>query len=246
DQQLDTLLGDENRLDAQAHADIYALATLTGQAPGIALDLSHAPQLPEIVAAGIRSELLQRRPDIRAADADLAAATFDIGAAKAQLYPHFSIMGGLGQQAQHGSDLFSGDSTRFVIGPSFSWPIFNAGRIKAQVRGTQARADAAQAAYEKAVLGALADSETALNRYANDKLAYANAASANENARDLARLAKSRFEAGEDDRVQMLEAQASALANAQSLETARGDALAAYVALSKALGGGWEMPPATR
>ncbi|MBU6207417.1 MAG: TolC family protein, partial [Alphaproteobacteria bacterium] len=131
-------------------------------------------------------------------------------------------------------------------GPSFSWPIFNAGRIKAQVRGTQARADAAQAAYEKAVLGALADSETALNRYANDKLAYANAASANENARDLARLAKSRFEAGEDDRVQMLEAQASALANAQSLETARGDALAAYVALSKALGGGWEMPPATR
>jgi NodT family efflux transporter outer membrane factor (OMF) lipoprotein len=242
-QRLDTSQAALPALAAQRQAAAYRVALLTGQPPeamiGLADTPNPPPHPPAVIAAGIRSELLQRRPDIRAADADLAAYTADIGATKAQLYPRFSILGSLGQQARSAGDLLSGDSTRFSIGPSFSWPIFSAGKIRAQVRAADARAQAAAARYQKAVLSALNDSETALNRFANAQAALQRYASARADAGRLSALSVQRFKRGEDDRIQSLESKSAELTAAQSESSAQADELNAYIAAAKALGGGW-------
>ncbi len=233
---------------ADQAAAIYRLALLTGQPPeALATSLATPAPIPEppaIVAAGLRSDLLTRRPDVRAAQADLAAATADIGVATAELFPKLMLVGSLGQQSQGLPDIASGGSTRFGIGPSFSWPIFAAGRIRAQVRGADARADAAAAAYEKAVLTALSDSETALNRYAATGVALADREAALAAAERAASLGRQRFESGEDDRLALLEAQSNATAAKQRAIAARADHFTAYVSLTKALGGGWVETPA--
>jgi NodT family efflux transporter outer membrane factor (OMF) lipoprotein len=233
---------------ADLQSAIYRLGLLTGQPPEALLDSLRVPaplpMPPAIVATGIRSDLLRRRADIRAADAELAAATADIGVETANLYPRFSLMGGLGQQSRAGSELTSASSTRFSIGPSFSWPIFSAGRIRAQIRGANARADAAAAAYEKTVISALTDSETALNRYAATVVTRGESESALANGQLITRLAAQRFRAGEDDRIQWLEAQSSERAFEQVSLTARLDVTTSYIAIVKSLGGGWSSGPA--
>lgn len=242
-QRLDAAAAALPAIEAQRQAAAYRLALLTGQPPEAMADLAAQakpmPAAPTIVAAGIRSELLKRRPDIRAADADLTAYTDDIGVAKAQLYPRFSIVGSLGQQARTGGDLFSGDSTRFGIGPSFSWPIFSAGKVRAQVRGADARAQAATARYEQAILNVLSDSETALNRFAHTQDAQLRAEAALADDVRLTALGAQRFKRGEDDRIQWLEAQSTERTAEAAAINARADTLAAYVSAAKALGGGW-------
>jgi NodT family efflux transporter outer membrane factor (OMF) lipoprotein len=228
--------------DASAHAAAYSLALLTGRPPealvAMATKTAPLPAPPAMVAAGIRSELLQRRPDVRAAEADLVAATADVGAETANLYPRFALVGNVGQQARNLGDLADGGSTRFGIGPSFSWPIFSFGRIRAQIRAAGARADASAAAYEKAVLGALADSETAANRFGVATSARASRESALTEARVAAQLAAQRFQRGEDDRIQMLEARSAALQAELLALASRADTAAAYIGFTKALGGG--------
>ncbi len=242
-QRRDTARASLPALEAQRQAAAYRLALLTGQPPEAMLGLTAStkplPDAPKIIAAGIRSELLQRRPDIRAAEADLAAYTADIGAAKAQLYPRFSILGSLGQQARSAGDLVSADSTHFGIGPSFSWPIFSRGKIRAQVRGADARALAATARYEKAVLTALSDSETALNRLGHAQEAQSRNEAISADSARLSGLAERRFKHGEDDRIQWLEALSNERLAELGTLNAHSDALAAYVATAKALGGGW-------
>src|SRR3546814_8030904 len=103
--------------------------------------------------------LLRRRPDIRQAERDLAASTAEVGVATAELFPRFSLIGGIGLQARTLGDLHSSDSLRLQLGPSLRWPIFSGGRIRAQIRAADARADGAKARYERAVPRALSDSE---------------------------------------------------------------------------------------
>lgn len=227
--------------DASAAAALYRLGLLTGQPPeAVTAELSAVAPLPEapaLVAAGVRSEMLLRRPDVRAAEAELAAATADIGVAAADLYPRFSLMGSMGQQARDAGDLFNSASTRFSIGPSLSWPIFDFGRVRAQIRAADARADAAAARYEKAVLSALADSEAAANRFAGTIAMRADRGQALARAREAERLAELRFRRGEDDRLQLLEARSGRVAAAQQELAAKTDVLAAFTALTKALAG---------
>ncbi len=246
--QADAQAGSARARVADADADVtdaaYRLALLVGRPPEALLRplliAKRIPEPPAIVAAGIRSELLRRRPDVRAAEADLAAATADIGVETANLFPRFSLVGGLAQQARRAGDLSSSGSTRFSIGPSFSWPIFSGGRIRAQIRAADARADAARTRYEKAVLSALSDSETAINRYAAAQETRQDLAAAlTEHALGLA-LARQRFRAGEDDLLTILAVQSLYNAAEQQAIAARKDELSAYIALSKALGGGWK------
>ncbi len=231
---------------ADVRGSMLRLALLCGQAPQALLEKLSAPAAlpapPAIVATGIRSELLQRRADVGAAEADLAAASADIGVEKANLFPRFSLVGSIGQQARRLGDLGSAGSTRYQFGPSFSWPIFAAGRIQAQVRAAGARADAAAARYEKVVLSALSDSESAVNRYAATQSALRERLEALKQAALETALAERRFHAGEDDRLALLEAQSAHLAVEQQATAARADSLTAYVALAKALGGGWSAP----
>lgn len=231
-------------IEADAHAAAYRLSLLTGQAPGATtlrlLNPGPLPSAPSQVAAGLPSEVLRRRPDIRQAERELAAFTADVGVATADLFPRISLIGSVGQQAQGVGDLVSGASTRFQVGPSFYWPIFSMGRIRAQIRAADARAEGALVRYERSVTGALTDSETALNRYAAARSMRQKAEGAAEQAAISVDLARQRYRAGEDDLTILLNAQSAySVAERASLD-ARVSELMAVVALYKALGGGWE------
>ncbi|MGY4395899.1 NodT family efflux transporter outer membrane factor (OMF) lipoprotein [Sphingomonas sp. UYAg733] len=228
--------------EADIRAATYSLATLTGRPPEALLTLLDAarpmPSPPENVALGLRSDVLRRRPDVRAAEADLAAATANVGVATADLFPRFSLTGSFGQQAREPGNLGSSDSTRFQIGPSFRWPIFDAGRVRANIRAADARADQAAARYTKAVLSALADSETAINRYtAAQAIVKDREAAASGSATSLD-LARQRYRAGEDDLLTLLDTQSAYTEADRAAVQARQQALIDYVAVVKALGGG--------
>lgn len=236
-----------NRAQAEADGAAFALAALLGKRPEqVVARLQKAapvPEAPDIVRAGLRSELLRRRPDIRQAERELAAATADVGVAIADLFPRFSLLGGVGTQARAADSLGSGDTLRFQVGPSFSWPIFSGGAIRAQIRAADARADAAAARYEQAVAGALNDSEAAINRLSAARAARQQA---DEAARDLERaynLANARFRAGQDSRIQMQQARkqwAEAMRARASARTAEAQAAAT---LYKALGAPTDFSP---
>ncbi|WP_230280375.1 efflux transporter outer membrane subunit [Croceicoccus sp. Ery15] len=221
----------------------YRLAALMGLPPeNIVPELrapAPIPDAPQDILVGLRSDLLRRRPDVRQAERELAAATAQIGVATADLFPRFSLTGGLGTQAQNAGDLFDPASTRFAIGPSFSWPVFAGGQIRARIRAADAGADAAAAAYSQSVANALSDSEGAINRFLEARKredAAARAAAAQQQAFDLA---AQRFAGGEDDRLTLEAARLDHLARQQAHATARLEAANAAVAVYKALGGAW-------
>ncbi|MBU1376198.1 MAG: efflux transporter outer membrane subunit [Alphaproteobacteria bacterium] len=229
--------------DSDADAAAFRLALLVGQPPEALYARLRTPQnlpsTPVHVGVGLRSDLLLRRPDIRQAERDLAALTADIGVAKADLFPRITLLGSLSQQARASGDLFSNDSLRFQVGPALRWPIFSAGRIRAQVRAADARTDAAGARYERAVLAALADSETAINRFAAAGRTRAERDAARDDAAEAVTLARRRYQAGEDDLTVVLQAQSAfSVAERQSVQ-ARASELQFLAALYKALGGGW-------
>ncbi len=233
------------RIEAEAQGvDLIAtLALLSGRLPEqVRAALTPAavlPRLPDRVGLGMRSAVLRRRPDVAAAEAELAAATADIGVATAQLFPQFSLLGGVGVQSRTPDGLASSDALRFGIGPSLRWPIFSAGRIRAQIRSTTARADAAAARYEQAILTALAESETTINRY-NVASAISREQRLAENAlADAAGQVERRFDAGDDSRVTMLTARVRRLEAARVTQASAAQRLIAYAALYKALG----LPP---
>jgi len=226
---------------AEADAAAFRLALLTGQPPEALIERLRAPSvqpmLPPDIPAGLRADVLRRRPDVARAERDLAAATADVGVATAELFPRFSLIGAVGQQSRSVSGLGSGGSTRFSIGPQLHWPLFEGGRIRAQIRAADARADAAVVRYERAVLGALTDSETALNRHAAARAARIEAEAALARSRVALGLAEQRYRAGEDGAIAWLDAQAAHARAERSAADARTAELTALAALGKALGG---------
>ena len=230
-------------LDADAHGAVYQLAVLTGQPPeSLQALLTEAPlpKSPSTVAAGLRAEVLRRRPDVRAAERQLAAATADVGVATAELFPRISLIGSIGQQSLTAHEFSESGSNYFSIGPSLHWPVFAGGTLRANLRGARAGAEAAAATYQSAVLGALSDSETAINRFAAAQRAHTEfdaALAQNETAVDLAR---ERYRAGEDDLIVVLDAQSTYSAVEQQSIAADAAVLTSLISLYKALGGGWE------
>jgi len=229
---------------AEADAAAFRLALLIGEPPETYYDrLRMSRPLPAArreVRAGLRSDLLRRRPDIRRAERELAAATADVGIAIAELFPRFSLLGGVGFQAREVGDLFSGDSLRFQFGPALRWPLFSGGRIRAQIRAADARTDAALARYERAVLAALADSETAINRFTATGEIRTERDAARASASEAVELTKSRYRAGEEDLTALLQAQLAQHAADRASIEAQSTELRQLAALYKALGGGWQ------
>lgn len=229
---------------ARGAAAAYRIAALLGVAPeevvpGLLRD-APVPVVPDTVLVGVRSDLLERRPDVRRAERELAAATADVGVATADLFPRFSLFGSIGQQARDPGDLASGGSTRWAIGPGFSWPIFSGGAIRARVRGADARAQGAAARYVEAVTGALADSEGAINRFLNARAAAEDARAALVRQDAAFALSRQRVAAGEDDRLALARATAEHAGATQRRDQAVLAQGQAAAALFKALGGGWE------
>jgi outer membrane protein, multidrug efflux system len=191
------------------------------------------------VPVGLPSELLKRRPDVRAAERRIAAANARIGIAQADLYPHFSLTGGAGLESLNFSSFGNASSGYYQIGPGITWHIFDAGKIRFQVQAESARAAAATAAYERSVLNAFRDVETALVSYANtqvrrDELAAEAAADAQ--ATDIAKLLYGR---GVESFLPVLDAERSLYAVDDALAQSERDSTLALIALYKSLGGGW-------
>jgi NodT family efflux transporter outer membrane factor (OMF) lipoprotein len=230
-------------LDQQARVDMDRLAVLLALQPG-ALDAELAaaaspPPLPAVVPAGLPSELARRRPDIRAAEAQLHAAVARQGVAVAMLYPSLSLTGSAGYQAGSSSALTDWAARYTSIGPAIDLPIFDAGQRRANIRIAEAGAKAAALAYAQTVLSALQETEDAMSGYQQEQLRLAQLDVATAEARRALELAQSRFQAGTVSFRDVLDAQ-SRLQQAEAAWTlSRAAAAENLVALYRALGGGW-------
>jgi outer membrane protein, multidrug efflux system len=245
--QWQTTLASIPSLEATIAATMYRLSVLTGRQP-TALNANLAPQapspaLPLINAVGTPEQLLRRRPDVRVAERNLAGATARVGVAVADLFPKVTLTGEVGYFAPTFNQLGTSESRFFSFGPSISWAAFDLGRVRARIGSAKALTDAALAAYEGAVLGALEDTESALINYARSQTrrdALQVAAAASDKAADLA---EKRFQGGLIDFLEVLDAQRTALSADLLLSQSRTDAATSLIAVYKALGAGWQSMP---
>jgi NodT family efflux transporter outer membrane factor (OMF) lipoprotein len=189
------------------------------------------------------SELLRRRPDIRRAERQLAAATADIGVAVARLFPQFSLSGLVGFQSANLGDLLVTSSRYWAVGPSVNWSLFDGGRIRAGIELNRALREEAQLHYEQTVLGALSEVERSLLAWHREAEVNRSLEAATGAAREALTLASGRYRAGLSGMLDLLLSE-RALYQAQDQLIASSQQLSInLVALFKALGGGWSPVP---
>jgi NodT family efflux transporter outer membrane factor (OMF) lipoprotein len=225
---------------------VYSLDVLLGSQPGalwgeLAKETA-IPGLPPEVLVGLPSDLLRRRPDIRRAERQLAAATAQVGAATADLFPKFFLTGVAGLQSVSASDWISGGSRFWSIGPRITWPVFDAGRIRANIEIRNAQQEQALTLYERSLLNAFRDVETALVSYANEQARYRSLADAVAASRRAVTMANELYVRGLNDFLNVLETQRALYLTESELAQSQATMATNLVALYKALGGGWESP----
>lgn len=224
----------------------YRLAVLSGQLP-TALDLRLASQKPlpglksvALERIGSPENLLRRRPDVAAAEQQLAAAAARIGIARSQLFPRLTLGGTLGLNAARIGDLGSSASFAYNLGASLLWTLLDFGRNRAQIAAASARGEAAVIAYEKAVLGALEETEGALAAYTRTQRQTESLFGAAQSASKAAEIARARFDAGSSDFLAVLDAERELLAARERLAQANTAGATSLVAVYKSLAGGWK------
>jgi multidrug efflux system outer membrane protein len=225
---------------------IHRLSVLTGRQPTELLpELSASspmPTLPPLNAIGGPEVLLRRRPDVRIAERNLAAATARIGVSVADLFPRITLIGSASYDSGTWRDVGSADSQSYVLGPSITWAAFDLGRVRAQIGIAHARTDVALAAYQAAVLNALEDTENSLVSFGESQRRETTLERAATQSTTAARLARQRFEGGLTDFLSVLQAERDALAAQDSLAQGRTQTATSLIAVYKALGGGWMTP----
>jgi multidrug efflux system outer membrane protein len=245
--QLSTTLATIGPLEAQVARAVHRLAVLTGREPNALDDVlapsRELPELPQISAVGDPAGLLRRRPDIRVAERELAASTARVGVAVGDLFPKVTFNGSFTYAGTEPASLGSSASRGYVIGPAISWAAFDLGRVQARIAGSRARADVALAGYEQTVLRALEETENALVTHARTRESLKDAADAARQSLTAARIARTRYEGGLVDFLEVLDAERTQLAAEDRLAQSRTDAATSLIAVYKALGGGWEMAP---
>ncbi len=221
------------------------LAVLLGQRPGeLAIDLSAKSFKPIDTALpiGAADDVLRRRPDVRIAERELAAANARIGVAKADYFPHLSLGGFVGFLAGRSNDFGSPGTRAWSIAPSISWPGLNVQRVRSGVHASEARADAALANYQRTVLQAVEDVDDALVAYNLERERVAKLIEQADQSRRAADLAQVRYHEGSVDFLVLLDAQRTQLAAEDALAQGETAIDTRAVALYKALGGGWQAP----
>jgi len=184
--------------------------------------------------------LLRRRPDIRRAERQLAAATARIGQAQAELYPKFSLSGFFNLQSASIEDLFAWRSRAFSIGPAISWPIFEAGRLRAAVAVWNAQQEEALITYEQTVQNAIAEVRDQMVGYSTERRRHESLTQAVTADRDALDLAQKLYAQGLADFLTVLDAQRQLDAAENALARSEAQLDEAFIGLYKALGGGWE------
>ena len=246
-----TIPGFETDIRQAKNALAILLGKLPGQIDAMLGGLGLIPEVPAEVAVGIPTELLRRRPDIRFAERALAAQSAQIGFAKADLFPHFSLFGTLGFQASDHtglqsnnsefSDLFKKNSITYTTGAGFNWDIFNYGRITNQVRVEDARFQELAVNYEDTVLRAAQEVEDAMVGFLQSQNAVfflADAVKASKRSVDLSLI---QYREGLVDYQRVLDTQRDLTTQQDNLVFTAGSVGLNLVSMYRALGGGWEL-----
>lgn len=226
-----------------------ALAVLLGKTPrrvrGTLTGGKGIPQPPPNVMSGVPSELLRRRPDIRRAEMIALAQGAQIGVARADLYPSFTLIGGLGTSANDAGsggldDLFDADNISYSFGPTFRWNILNYGRIKNNVRVQDARFEQAITVYESTVLNAAREVEDGMTGYAQSMEEAKYLLEGVESSQKSSELSMLQYEEGLADYQRVLDSIRSVTGKADQYAAIQGTIATNMIAMYKALGGGWE------
>lgn len=230
--------------EKQAEQAIDSLNVLTGQPPG-SLDTmlrpsAPLPKVPAVVGIGVPSSLARRRPDIREAEARLHATTANVGVAVASFYPDVSLTGSFGLRALDASYLTNWASDFYSFGPSVSLPIFQGGRLTANLRLARAQEAEAALAYRGTVLNALQEVEDALVAYRTDQAARDRIMVAVRSGQTALFLARDQYTHGLANFITVLDAERTLVGSRQQLVQAEVALTNDVVALYNALGGGWQ------
>ncbi len=237
-------------LQTQAEQTRHALAILLGLPPGDLTDmLAGSPAIPAPppqIAIGIPEDLLRRRPDVRSAEYQAVAQGAQIGVARAELFPAFSLAGtftflSTNVPGSRLSDIFKWGSRNYVVGPEFQWNLFNYGRLENNVRIQDARFQELLLAYQNAVLAAQADVEDALVAYLKAQERSEALAASTEAARKALAYAVEQYRGGISDFTTVIVGEQALLAEQDSFVTTLGTISASLVAVYRALGGGWQI-----
>lgn len=235
---LETSLAEsEHRLDillGRAPGALHARLAATDELP-----TDELPTVPAQIAVGIPADTLRQRPDVRAAERKLAAETARVGVAEAARYPSFTLSGSIGLEALTLGALGNSGAATSSLLAGITSPVFNAGRLRAQVEIQDAVREQAQVSYEQAILTALQEVENALVALARNRERVEALAIAAESARNAAELARQRYSAGLIDFQSVLDTERNVLSAEDSLASSRADGVLALIRLYKALGGGW-------
>lgn len=230
---------------------IHRISILLGLAPGELYEClspkSAVPELPANILVGIPSELLQRRPDVRRAERELAEATERIGTAVASLFPRFSLYGFIGEISTHAGSLFSPSSATWLSGLNVLVPLFNSRLVLQDVEFNKLETKQALYAYQKTVLEALEEAETAIASFKHEEEHFQRMTKARDLYREGLALDMDLRERGINDSFALIKAKKTILASDDSAMQAEVKLLLTYVALSKALGGSFYdcfQPPA--
>jgi outer membrane protein, multidrug efflux system len=231
------------QIEAQISQSIYALSVLLAMEPA-ALEaelspISDIPSTPPSVPSGLPSELLRRRPDIQRAEAQLHAATANIGVAVADFFPKFSLTGSAGYQSDRFRTLVRSSNSSWSYGAGVDWQLFSAGRVSSNVELQKQIREETLLAYQQTVLTALQDVENALVAYEKEQERRADVLASVEYSRKSLDLSTKLYTEGETDYLNVLVAQRALLSSQNSLVSNTQNVATDVVALCKALGGGW-------
>lgn len=228
-------------LEAEIASDRNQLAVLLGKSadalPEALLDSAPLVRLPDTLYVGSPDQLVRRRPDVLRAERLYVARSLFVGAARAEYLPRVTVGARLGYTSTTVDSLFKRGNSRLLVGPVVTFPLFDVGRVRERVEAAAAGQEEAQAQYNATVLGALAESQSALISYDRAHARLAILESAVRSSARAADLAQQRFEAGLTDFLQVLDAERTLLDAENQLALGRTAAVTALVAAYKAVGG---------
>jgi NodT family efflux transporter outer membrane factor (OMF) lipoprotein len=231
-------------LEASVRHSIHILSTLVAKEPtalGAELETEKLPLfLPPEVPVGLPSELLKRRPDVRRAERQIVAATARIGSAEADLFPKFALTGGVGLDSTSTGSLFDWQSRYFLISPTVTWRVFDAGRILSNVALQKEIREESVWQYHDTILTALREVEDSLVAYATEQEHRAALAEALKQNQEALVLIRDRYEHGLTNFLDVLDAERSVFSSQDQLAGSEQTVATDLVTLYKALGGGWE------
>jgi NodT family efflux transporter outer membrane factor (OMF) lipoprotein len=221
----------------------HAIATLSGTpAPSFSLAPRADRPAPPSIPVGIPSDVLERRPDVAAAERAMAAANAQLGVASAAYFPSITLNGAFGEESRNLSSLLSASSILWSFGASLTQPLFDGGRIQANIEGARAGYDASVANYRRVVLNSMQEVQDGISGMAALERAHAQAVTAVESASKVLDLATIRYEGGIATSLDVITAQQSLLTAERQAAQLLGQRLLVSVFLTKALGGDWQPP----